>query len=192
LSTAGESWYNFQDFKNFNNSSNYTSPSVNVNIKKSQYTPGNQIFINKINLVFKLVDVNRLAIDCQQMCANMFLKISSSLPNLDMIKITSSPSNIDLLTSNENSEIYNLFVKNNNITKLSLRDISEIEYIYLIMNLFPRIQSFAIHIPGRSFQQSDLIGSVSDSNRNPTRLDENFINRRNPIGFLVEIRHPDP
>jgi hypothetical protein len=35
-------------------------------------------------------------------------------------------------------------------------------------------------------------GSVSDSNRNPTRLDENFINRRNPIGFLVAIRHPDP
>jgi hypothetical protein len=46
--------------------------------------------------------------------------------------------------------------------------------------------------PGRSFQQSDLIGSVSDSNRNPTKLDENFINRRNPIGFLVAIRHPDP
>jgi hypothetical protein len=142
-----ESWYNFQDFKNFNNSSNYTSPSVNVNIKKSQYAPGNQIFINKINLVFKLVDVNRLAIDCQQMCANMFLKILSSLPNLDMIKITSLPSNIDLIGSDENSEIYNLFVKNNKITKLSLRNRSEIECIYLIMNLFPGIQSFAIHIP---------------------------------------------
>ncbi len=48
------------------------------------------------------------------------------------------------------------------------------------------------HYPGRSFQQSDLIGSISDSNRNPTRLDENFINRRNPIEFLVAIRHPDP
>ncbi len=49
-----------------------------------------------------------------------------------------------------------------------------------------------LNYPGRSFQQSDLIGSVSDSNRNPTKLDENFINRRNPIGFLVAIRHPDP
>jgi hypothetical protein len=46
--------------------------------------------------------------------------------------------------------------------------------------------------PGRRFQQSDLIGSVSDSNRNPTKLDENFINRRNPIGFRVAIRHSDP
>ncbi len=46
--------------------------------------------------------------------------------------------------------------------------------------------------PGRRFQQSDLIGSVSDSNRNLTKLDENFINRRNPIGFRVAIRHPDP
>ncbi len=39
---------------------------------------------------------------------------------------------------------------------------------------------------------SDLIGSVLDSNRNPMRSDGNFINRRNPIGFRVEIRHLDP
>ncbi len=58
-----------------------------------------------------------------------------------------------------------------------------------------RSPSFALFysvFPGRSFQQSDLIGSVPDSNRNPTKLDENFINLRNPIGFLVAIRHPDP
>ena len=35
-------------------------------------------------------------------------------------------------------------------------------------------------------------GSVSDSNRNPMKSDGNLINRQNPIGFLVEIRHLDP
>ncbi len=40
--------------------------------------------------------------------------------------------------------------------------------------------------------RQEPIGSVSDSNRNPMKPDGNLINRQNPIGFLVAIRHLDP
>ena len=40
--------------------------------------------------------------------------------------------------------------------------------------------------------RQEPIGSVSDSNRNPMKSDGNLINRQNPIGFLVAIRHLDP
>ncbi|CAF1441613.1 unnamed protein product [Rotaria sordida] len=82
--------YNFQDFKNHTSSSNYTHPGVRVHIKKSQHTPGNQIFINKINSLFSLMDITSLVINCHQMSANIFIKVLISLPHLDMIRIISS------------------------------------------------------------------------------------------------------
>ncbi|CAF1081131.1 unnamed protein product [Rotaria sordida] len=57
-------------FKNHTSPSNYTHPGVRVHIKKSQHTPGNQIFINKINSLFSLMDITSLVINCHQMSAN--------------------------------------------------------------------------------------------------------------------------
>ncbi|CAF0922491.1 unnamed protein product [Rotaria sp. Silwood1] len=118
-----ESCYNFQEFKNLTNSFNYTSPGVNVNITKN---------------------VTRLVIDCCQMSVNIFIKIFSVLPDLDMISITSLPSTVELFISDDNSQIFNLFLKNNKITKLSLRNISGVENVYLIIDLFPRVQFIAL------------------------------------------------
>ncbi|CAF3361183.1 unnamed protein product [Rotaria sp. Silwood1] len=92
----------------------------------------------------ELEDVTRLVIDCCQMSVNIFIKIFSVLPDLDMISITSLPSTVELFISDDNSQIFNLFLKNNKITKLSLRNISGVENVYLIIDLFPRVQFIAL------------------------------------------------
>jgi len=110
----------FHEFKKQTSSSNYTDRDVRINIKRIQHTPGNHIFINKINSLLSLIDIARLDVDCRQMPASIFIRILILFPNLEMIRIQSLPP-VRELTSNDNKEMSNLFVKK---TKLSLRHTS--------------------------------------------------------------------
>ncbi|CAF4646875.1 unnamed protein product, partial [Rotaria sp. Silwood2] len=132
--------HDFQEFINLINSSIYSLRGAHISIRSNLHTKENEPFINKIIPLFEMLNVTRLNIDCSQIIPNIFLKILSLLPNLDSMRIISFPPSEKLLLINENSKMFYLFLGNNKITKLSLRDIPNFEQMFLIMNLFSHIK----------------------------------------------------
>ena len=61
-----------------------------------------------------------------------------------MLRLTILSSSEHFFTSVKNNKNHRRFLNNNKITKLSIRNISGLEDIYFIIDLFPRIECFAI------------------------------------------------
>jgi len=125
---------------NLTSSSNYSLRGAHISIRSNLHTKKNQPFINKIIPLFEMLNVTRLNIDCSQIIANIFLKILSLLPNLDSMRIISFPPSEELFLIDGNAQMFYRFLENNKITKLSLRDIRDIEQMFSIINHFPHIK----------------------------------------------------
>jgi hypothetical protein len=142
--------YDFQEHihigKDWNeNSFIHYYPGVNMNITKVVSLKKNSTFVKKISPLFQLIDVTRLVIEIDPMSINTFTTILNLLPNIHMIRITLLSSPDEFLTYDRNTT-KNLcrFLKRNKIINLTLRNITSFEQIYFILDLFPRIQYFAI------------------------------------------------
>jgi hypothetical protein len=124
------------------NSSFHCFPGAHLNIECSLRTlekPSS----NRISLILKLVEINRLDIECSQMSVNILMKLLNLLPNLDAISLLDLPSDADMCQCNFNTDDMNKFLKNNKITKLTLQNPTE-RQIHFVIDFFPRIKSFSL------------------------------------------------
>ncbi len=78
------------------------------------------------------------------MSIDTFIKIMNLLSNLDMIRITLLSPPEQFCSFVKNSKILRRFLDNNKISKVTIRNIFELEYIYFIIDLFPRMEHFAM------------------------------------------------
>lgn len=125
---------------NLASSSISPTPGAHISIKSNLHTKSNQPFSNKIIPLFEMLNVTRISIDCKQIIPHMFFKILSLLPNLDSIRIISFPTPANSFILNENSQYFYLFMDNNKVTKLSLRDITNAAQIVIMFDVFPHIK----------------------------------------------------
>lgn len=88
--------------------------------------------------------MTRLDVDCNHVSPDLLIRIFNSLPNLDSFTISELPSYEEIYESIDDKNQINKFLKNNKITKLTLRNISNFDEISLIIHYFPRLQYFAL------------------------------------------------
>jgi len=74
----------------------------------------------------------------------MFIQILNHLPNLSSIRISDFPFQDPIYSLDPDMKIWERFLDNNKITKLTLRNIERIRYVALIIVLFPRIHYLAL------------------------------------------------
>jgi hypothetical protein len=93
-----------------------------------------------------MIPITRLDIYCSNMSVLMLIKILNFLPNIDSMRISDLPLPEEIFGSDDNTDInmLNLFLKNNKITKITLRNILQFEQIDLIIDLFPRMRHLAL------------------------------------------------
>ena len=78
------------------------------------------------------------------MSINMFIQILNHLPNLSSIRVSDFPFENPINTLDPDFEIWERFLDNNKITKLTLRNIEHIKDVPCIIVLFPRIHYLAL------------------------------------------------
>jgi len=140
-----EELYDFQEHIRFNKNCSIDSyPGVNVNLSKLAPSKTNEKFVKKIVPLFKLINVTRLVMEWCPISIDTFIKIMNFLPNLDMIRITFLSPPEQFCSFVKNSKILRRFLDNNKISKVTIRNIVELEYIYFIIDLFPRMKHFAM------------------------------------------------
>jgi hypothetical protein len=91
-----------------------------------------------------MIEITRLNVECGDTSPDLLIEILNSLPNLDSITISELPSHEDIYEYIDDKNQINKFLKNNKITKLTLRNISNFDQIFLIIHYFPRLQYFAL------------------------------------------------
>jgi len=136
-------WDDFQE--HVNNSSLHSLSGAQIDLKDSLFLlHKNQFLLNKIASLFKTIEVIRLDAEFNKIPADLFIQILNFLPNLDWIRISGLPSYEDIYKCDPDINEMNSFLKNNKITKLTLTNISNFEQISMIIDLFPRLQYFAL------------------------------------------------
>lgn len=96
-----------------------------------------------ISSILKSIEITRLDVQCSKMSFNIFIKLLNLLPNLLAIRLLDSPFDEEIDKFNQNTDDCKEFLKNNKITKVTLKNPNE-KQIDLIMDLFHQIQSFAL------------------------------------------------
>ncbi len=160
------------DFQEHQNSLIHYYPGVNIKITKIP------TFINKISSLFQIVDVTRLTIKCNSMSIDTFIEILNLLPNLDMIQITLLSPLKEFFSFDKDMKNLHCFLNNNKITRLTLKNVTSFQQIYFILDLFPRIQHFAI----RSSTDVNLLLIVECTLR---KMKKN--NMRHPMTFCIVV-----
>jgi len=120
----------------------HAGKGVRVYIKRSQYTPGNEIFMKKIKSLLSLMDIACMDMDCREMSGTTLIEILYLFPNLEMITIQALASIRQLMA---NKEIFYRFLEINKIKKIYLGDTStdKIDSIFVI---FRHVQIFQMEI----------------------------------------------
>jgi len=96
-----------------------------------------------ISSILKSIEITRLDIQCSKMSFNIFIKLLNLLPNLLAIRLLDSLFDKEIDKFNENTDDCKEFLKNNKITKVTLKNPNE-KQIDLVIDLFHQIQSFAL------------------------------------------------
>jgi hypothetical protein len=114
--------------------SNHPVSGIQFTARDILCTKKEEFLIDKIKPIFDVIQMTYLNIRCDQMSAQMFIKILNYLPNLTAIRITGLPSHEEL----------QIFDKYNKITKVTLTNNLKMEQIDLILRLFPCIQYLSL------------------------------------------------
>ncbi|CAF1438931.1 unnamed protein product, partial [Rotaria sordida] len=116
------------------------SSNVWLIVKDSLLTKMNQLFINKIRLIFAMIQITCLDICCSQLSASILIKIFNLLPNINSMIISSLPLPKEMYEYDEFTIIHKILLQDNKITNVTLRNISELKQIDLIIDICPWIQ----------------------------------------------------
>ncbi len=121
-------------------------PSVELSVRGSVHSKDNQPFIDKISPLFEMIQLTCLDIYCSDVAVPMLIKILNFLANIHSMRISDLPLPEEIFDCNDDIDIdmFNLFLKNNKITKVTLRNISGLEQIDFILDIFPRMQYLAL------------------------------------------------
>ncbi|CAF1169773.1 unnamed protein product [Rotaria sordida] len=147
-----ESWIDIQEYSyikqdsknNIDNSSNPYFSSVELSVTGTFLTENDEPLIKKINFIFNMIQITYLDIECDQMTVSILITILEALRNLNSIRLSNSLLRQQMNLNIRDKIIFNVFLKINKITKITLRNVTESDQIDFIFKRFPRIQFFGL------------------------------------------------
>ncbi|CAF4002940.1 unnamed protein product [Rotaria sordida] len=87
-----------------------------------------------------MIQITCLDICCSQLSASILIKIFNLLPNINSMIISSLPLPKEMYEYDEFTIIHKILLQDNKITNVTLRNISELKQIDLIIDICPWIQ----------------------------------------------------
>jgi hypothetical protein len=140
-------WFHFHERKEMTNQ--YSNQDVDHNSTQSNVSihfsgEWNQSSIDLITPIFSLIQITYLNIDCSQIDLLTFIKFLHHLPNLDALRLSVSSSLLSTYLYAEKSGIIQAISNKNNITKVNINKMIDIEEIRLIIDLCPRMRYLEI------------------------------------------------
>ncbi|CAF1077461.1 unnamed protein product [Adineta steineri] len=135
-----QKFYDFEEHLSYDRNS---CPGVNLNIT---ILNKNQVYINRLNSLFNIINVTRLVIKVSIDSMKAFIKILKLLPNLMMLRVTLLTHPDEFLDAKKDMIELRRCVKNSKITNITIVNIEDSDYVDFIIDLFPQMKSFSIQI----------------------------------------------
>ncbi|CAF4090357.1 unnamed protein product, partial [Adineta steineri] len=135
-----QKFYDFEEHLSYDRNS---CPGVNLNIT---ILNKNQIYINRLNSLFNIINVTRLVIKCSIDSMKAFIEILKLLPNLMMLRVTFLTHPDEFLDAKKDMIELRRCVKNSKITNVTIVNIEDSDYVDFIIDLFPQMKSFSLQI----------------------------------------------
>ncbi|CAF1061443.1 unnamed protein product [Adineta steineri] len=135
-----QKFYDFEEHLSYDRNS---CPGVNLNIT---ILNKNEVYINRLNSLFNIINVTRLVIKCSIDSMKAFIKILKLLPNLMMLRVTFLTHPDEFLDAKKDMIELRRCLKNSKITNVTIVNIEDSDYVDFIIDLFPQMKSFSIQI----------------------------------------------